>query len=76
MGASHPAFALAERVTGFHNQLVVHAPVLVALEEVDLPVGPRESGVGVGRDSSEEARNGFGVNAEVVVGHFVPLPVS
>lgn len=67
------------RISGIalcHSKLLVKAPVLFALEEVDLAILPAHSCRGLVWHSSEKFLDWFGVATEVSSGQFIPLPVS
>ena len=70
----HPARGCALWVASVHTQAVVQPPVVVALEEEHLPIGPGEGCVRAGGDPAKEHGEGLGVVGQVVVLQLVPLP--
>lgn len=72
--ASHPSLLLAQWVSSVYFQQLVHSPVLVPLEEKDLPVGPGEGCVRRGWHPADEHAQRFGVESEVVF-QLIKLPV-
>lgn len=57
-------------------KLLIEAPVLFALEEVDTAVPPAHGGRGLVWHSCKQSLGWFRVAAEVSSGQLIPLPVS
>lgn len=75
--AAHPHFSDALGVALLYSEvMLVHAPVLAALEHVYVTVRPRKGGVGVAGRPLEEISNWLGIRPEVGGAEFIPLPVS
>lgn len=72
--ASHPSLCLALRVPAVHFQLLVHSPVVVALEEKDLSVVPGEGCVRRGRQPANELAQRLRVERKIGF-HLIKLPV-
>jgi hypothetical protein len=67
------------RISGIalcHSKLLVKAPILFALEKVDLAILPAHSCRGSVWHSSKQFLDWFRVAAKVSSGQFIPLPVS
>lgn len=58
------------------SKLLIEAPILFALEEVDTAVPPAHGGRGLVWHSCKQSLGWFRVAAEVSSGQLIPLPVS
>lgn len=71
----HPIVGSISGIAFLYSKLLVEAPVLFTLEEVDMAIPPTHSSRGLVWHSCKQSLDWFRVVAEVSSGQLVPLPV-